>query len=137
MSKNTDFATRFIDACGTSEPAKIQRLLNISYQSAKNYLEGRLPHPDILIIISSITSCSIDWLLTGHGKKIVDSVPFIDTPVPAGQMEAFVRRICVEVINEMNGSQETAQPKIVVLQPSDIMSEKVTDNAIALTGRQP
>jgi hypothetical protein len=125
MKKNHEFSTRFAEACGTSEPAEIQRLLNIPYQSAKNYLEGRLPNADKLISISEHTSCSIDWLLTGRGKKFVLSVRPRDTPVPTGQMEAFVRKICVEIINEMNGSREAAQPKIVVLQPSELMSEKV------------
>ena len=137
MEKNYQFVVRFIEACGTSEPAKIGRLLNISYQAAKNYLQGRLPKPEVLILISQRTSCSIDWLLTGRGKKFVEDVWIQDTPILPGQMEAFVRRVCVEVINEMNGSQEAAQPKVVVLQSSELMSEKVMDEAKTLTGRQP
>ena len=136
MGKNSDFVTRFVEACGTSEPAKVQRLLNISYQAAKNYLQGRLPHSDVLILIAQRTSYSIDWLLTGRGKKIVDDVWTQDTPILTGQIEDSVRRICVEVINEINGRQE-AQPKVVVLQSSELMSEKVMDEANALTGRQP
>ena len=137
MKKNFQFIARFIEACGTPEPAKIQRLLKISYQSAKNYLEGRLPKPDFLISISNRTSCSIDWLLTGRGKKFVGSDTPRDTPILTGQMEAFVRRVCVEVINEMNGSQETAHPKVVVLQSSELMSEKVMDRANTFTGTKP
>lgn len=137
MSKNMGFSTRFIEACGTSEPAKIQRLLDISYQTAKNYLHGRLPHSDILILISNRTSYSIDWLLTGRGKKIVDGASAEDTILHPGQIEASVRRICVEVINEINGSQSAAQPKVVVLQSSELMSEKVMVETTTLTERQP
>ena len=136
MGKNSDFVTRFVEACGTSEPAKVQRLLNISYQAAKNYLQGRLPHSDVLILIAQRTSYSIDWLLTGRGKKITDDPRFEDTPILTGQFEASVRRICVEVINEINGRQE-AQPKVVVLQSSELMSEKVMDETKTLTGSQP
>ena len=136
MGKNSDFVARFVEACGTSEPAKVQRLLNVSYQAAKNYLQGRLPHSDVLILIAQRTSYSIDWLLTGRGKKIVDDVWTQDTPILTGQIEDSVRSICVEVINEINGRQE-AQPKVVVLQSSELMSEKVLDEANALTGRQP
>ena len=136
MGKNSDFVARFVEACGTSEPAKVQRLLNVSYQAAKNYLQGRLPHSDVLILIAQRTSYSIDWLLTGRGKKIVDDVWTQDTPILTGQIEDSVRRICVEVINEINGRPE-AQPKVVVLQSSELMSEKVMDEANALTGRQP
>src|SRR5260221_10872589 len=106
MGKNIEFIERFVDACGTSEPAKIQRLLNISYQAAKNYLQGRLPNADVLISIANRTSCSIDWLLTGRGKKFADESPSQGAPILTGQMETFVRRICVEVINEVSGRQE-------------------------------
>ena len=137
MDNNAEFIARFAEVCGTSEPAKIQRLLNISYQTAKNYLRGRLPQSDMLITISERTSCSIDWLLTGRGKKFVDDQLIGDTPLLTGQFEASVRRICVEVINEINGRQEASQPKVVVLQSSELMSEKVLDEAKTLTGRQP
>ncbi len=129
MGKNLDFSVRFAEACGTSEPAKIQRLLNIPYQSAKNYLEGRFPESSRLIDISARTSCSIDWLLTGRGKKFIDLPKPPDTPLATGQMEAFVRRICVEVINERSGSQEPAESRIVVLRSSELMSEK-TENTV-------
>ena len=137
MKKHPEFIARFIEACGTSEPAKIQRLLDISYQTAKNYLHGRLPHSDILILISNRTSYSIDWLLTGRGGKIIDGASAQDTTIHTGQIEVSVRRICVEVINEINGSHSAAQPKVVVLQSSELMSEKVMDAATTLTGRQP
>ena len=137
MRKNPEFIARFIEACGTSEPADIQRLLNISYQAAKNYLQGRLPQTDVLISISERTSYSIDWLLTGRGKKIIENVTRQDTPIHTGQIEESVRRICVEVINEMTGSQVAAQPKVVVLQSSELLSEKATEEANAFTGRQP
>ena len=137
ITENSQFSDRFVEACGTAEPAKIQRLLNISYQAAKNYLQGRLPSSEILISIATCTSCSIDWLLTGRGKKFADEAPAQSAPVPADQMETFVRRICVEVINEISGRQDVAQPKVVVLQSSELLSEKVVDETTAFTGRQP
>ena len=136
MDKNRAFSARFIEACGTSKPAKIQRLLNISYQAAKNYLQGRLPQTDVLISISESTSYSIDWLLTGRGKKFLEDVPHEDTPILTRQIRDLIRNTCVEVINEMNGSQGAAQPKVVVLQSSELMSEKVTERAETLSGRK-
>jgi len=134
--ENIEFIARFIEVCGTSKPAEVKRLLNVSYQTAKNYLNGRIPQSDILIVIADRTSFSIDWLLTGRGKKFFDGRLNQDTPIPAGQMEAFVRSICVEVINEVSGRHEATQPKIVVLQSSELMSEKVTDDCIAFAGRE-
>lgn len=126
-----EFATRLIELCGTSEPAKVQRSLGISYQSAKNYLSGRYPDPEILIKIALVTGCSIDWLLTGRGEKIIESAPLADTLLSAGQIE-LVRKICVEVFNEKIG--EEGRLKIVTIQSSEILSEKVPDESTALTG---
>jgi hypothetical protein len=98
--------------------------LNISYQAAKNYLRGRLPNTEILMIISERTGVSIDWLLTGRGKKFVADRVSEGALIPTGHADAFVRKICVEVINERFGGER--QPKIVVLQPEDVRSEDET-----------
>jgi hypothetical protein len=137
MKKNPQFVARFVETCGSSEPAQIQRLLNISYQAAKNYLDGRLPSSSVLLRISVKTPYSIDWLLTGRGKKFIDGLDGAGAPITTSQIEAIARRVCVEVINELDGSREAAQPKVVVLQSSELMSEKVMDEAISLTGSQP
>jgi hypothetical protein len=123
--KKIAFVNRLIEACGTEEPAEIQRLLNISYQAAKNYLAGRYPSTEILMVISERTGCSIHWLLTGKGEKSVESGRVEDTPLLPGHADAFVRKICVEVINERFGSQE--QPKIVVLPSANLREEKVSE----------
>jgi hypothetical protein len=134
--KNQGFRERFIEACGTSKPAKIQRLLNISYQAAKNYVGGRLPSTEVLLTISERTPYSIDWLLTGRGKKFADPAVIADTPLPTGQMETFVRQICVEVINEMTAQHEPAQRKVVVLQSSEVLSEKAAGEPVTLTRKR-
>src|SRR5262249_12260839 len=121
--KNIAFVNRLVEACGTDRPAELQRLLNISYQAAKNYLEGRFPSTDVLLVISEHTGCSIHWLLTGEGKKFVHSDLAEGTPIPPRQAQAFVRKICVEVINERFGSQE--QPKVVVLPSAGLRTETV------------
>lgn len=137
MDKNSAFTARFIEACGSAEPSKVRLLLNISYQAAKNYLNGRLPQTEVLITIAERTSCSIDWLLTGRGKKFLDGSSPQDTPISTGQFDELVRRVKVEVINEMSGSQNAGGPRIVRLQPSELMSEKVLDDVETLTGSQP
>lgn len=69
-----DFPARLAEACGTDEPAKIARLIEVNYQSAKNYLKGRLPEPEVLIKIGRKTGYSIHWLLTGEGSKRITFV---------------------------------------------------------------
>lgn len=129
------FIERFIEVCGTSEPAKIQRLLDISYQAAKNYLQGRMPDSYVLKTIALRTPYSINWLLTGVGEKLISVSPAVaksqpllseDTPVTARQVRALVREECVEVINELLGRGETQQ-KVVVLPSGSVKSEKVKE----------
>ncbi|MBC7900126.1 MAG: hypothetical protein H7070_08745 [Saprospiraceae bacterium] len=134
-AEKKEFIERFIEVCGTSEPARIQRLLNISYQAAKNYLLGRYPDTAVLRTIARQTQYSIHWLLTGSGEKIVSAPVLADTLKDIDQLRALIRQECVEVINEALDSQVTSQPKIVVLQSAKLRSEKVREPA-ALTDKQ-
>ncbi|CAN5263335.1 hypothetical protein BH20ACI2_BH20ACI2_26470 [soil metagenome] len=129
MPENGGYIDRFIETCGSAKPANVQRLLNISYQAAKNYLSGRLPSPAVLLVIAVRTPYSIDWLLTGRGKKFADEVMPANTPIPTGEMETFVRRICVEVVNEMAETSGIPQTTSVILRSSDLLSEKVSNDA--------
>src|SRR4051812_15656520 len=106
MSENSDFVARFVEACGTDKPAAIAELLGMRYQSVRNYLKGRLPSADVLVTISNHTLCSIDWLLTGRGKKFRDGDAPQGATVPSGQIEAIARRVVVEVINEISASPQ-------------------------------
>ena len=124
------FITRFVEVCGTSEPAKIQRLLGISYQAAKNYLQGRLPDSYVLRTVAERTPYSINWLLTGKGEKLVSEAvtakdSTVDTPLSTGQIRDLIRSECVEVINELLGSRVSTQQKVVVLPSGSLKSEKV------------
>ena len=123
------FIERFTEVCGTSEPAKIQRLLDISYQAAKNYLQGRLPDSYVLRTIAQRTPYSINWLLTGEGEKLVSAPVTEDTPLSARQIRDLIRSECVEVINEILGSREATQQKVVVLQSGSLKSEKVKESS--------
>lgn len=128
-NEKINFIDRFTEVCGTSEPAKIQRLLDISYQAAKNYLQGRLPDSYVLRTIAERTPYSINWLLTGVGDKFVSSHVQDDTPLSASQIRDLVRNECVEVINELLGSRELTQQKVVVLQSGRLKAEKVKESS--------
>jgi len=123
------FIERFSEACGTREPSQVGRLLNISYQAAKNYLHGRLPDSTVLKIIAERTPYSIHWLITGEGNKFVSPETQKDVPIFTDQIRALIRHECVEVINEVLGSSEATQPKVVVLQSDKLRSEKVNEPA--------
>jgi len=125
--ENPEFVKRFIEVCGSSRASDVKNLLGISYQAARNYLEGdRLPDSSVLMLIAERTSYSIHWLLTGEGKKFVENTPNEDTLLLSRKFQEFVRRECREIINEMLSSQnENAQSKVVVLSADQIKGEKV------------
>ncbi len=127
--EENNFVPRFIEVCGTSEPAKIQRLLDISYQAARNYLQGRLPDSYVLRIIAERTPYSINWLLTGKGEKLILDRVGEDTPLSTRQIRDLVRSECVEVINELLGTRGSTQQKIVVLPSASLKSERVKESS--------
>lgn len=122
-----DFINRFVEVCGTSEPAKIQRLLDISYQAAKNYLQGRMPDSNVLITIARRTPYSINWLLTGDGKKFIEESSGENTPLTTREIRELVREECQNVINELLPNHQPAQQKVVVLPSASLRSERVKD----------
>src|SRR5918997_5884363 len=90
--ENNDFVVRLVEVCGTSKPAEISRMLNVSYQAAKNYLQGRLPDSNVLLTISERTPYSIHWLVTGEGKKFVKTDQEKDREIFTDEIREFVRR---------------------------------------------
>ena len=127
---NQDFVDRFTEVCGTSQPAKIAQMLNISYQAAKNYLHGRLPDSSVLKTIAETTPYSINWLLTGRGGKYVEPIAEQDTLRSSDQMRAFIRRECLEVIGELLADQKDQAPaKVFVLTSENIKEEKIMDES--------
>jgi len=134
ISEKNSFIERFIEVCGNSQPSKIAQLLNISYQAAKNYLNGRLPDAAVLKAISEKTPYSINWLLTGEGEKFVKRPPIEDTLLLTDQIRTFVRKTCLEVISEVLGNQvDETQPKTVILTSEKIKEEKVLDESAVLS----
>lgn len=134
--ENFDFVSRFIEVCGTSQPAEVARLLNVSYQAAKNYLRGRLPDTNVLKVISERTPYSIHWLLNGTGPKFIETDSSGDTLHLSDQMRAFVRRECLEIINEvLNAQREAAQQKVVVLTSDNIKEEKIVNESSVFSGK--
>ncbi|HEY0658020.1 MAG TPA: helix-turn-helix domain-containing protein [Pyrinomonadaceae bacterium] len=133
--KNLDFVKRFEEVCGTSQPADVARFLNISYQTAKNYLQGRLPDSNVLRLISKRTPYSIHWLLTGHGEKFAEiNKQEKDTDILSDALRAFIRRECAQVVGELLNNQKQpdaaiSQPRIVLLTPDKIKEEKVSEES--------
>jgi FAD synthase len=50
-----------------------------------------------------------------------------DAPLSASQIRDLVRNECVELINELLGSRDMTQQKVVVLQSGSLKAEKVKE----------
>ncbi len=99
-----DFSGRLAETLGTGEPAEIARRLGISYQAAKNYLEGRLPSAEVLIAIAGQTDYSLNWLLTGKGAKKTADENTAETSPLSGELELMIRRMVREEIAGKKGA---------------------------------
>src|SRR4051812_3522371 len=109
ISDTSGFIGRFVEVCGTEKPSEIQQLLNISYQAAKNYLTGRLPDTATLLRITDVTPFSVHWLLTGRGTKFADRMEAEDTPLSRRQFNELVKKVTVEVINEIGAKPQSVR----------------------------
>ncbi len=127
---SSDFAERFIEVCGTSKPADISRLLEISYQAAKNYLNGRIPESGVLLAIAEKTPYSIHWLLTGNGTKHAVFGRAEDRPLAPDQFKALIRDECRKNVEELlSHPVSNAKKKVIVIKSEDIKDEKLVKNA--------
>lgn len=72
--KEKDFVKRLSQACGTDKIAEVARMLDITYQTAKNYWGGSLPNAEVLLKIRERTGADLNWLLTGEEIEEADEV---------------------------------------------------------------
>lgn len=124
-----EFAERFAVVCGNSEPAVISRMLDISYQAARNYLEGRLPDAGILLAIAEKTPFSIHWLLTGRGDKLADNTENKEEKIFFEKMCEASKEGCTMAIKEAFGeTPELDLPKTLILNKTKVRNEKSREN---------
>ena len=66
---NLDFVTRLRSAFNDESMADVARRLKIPHATVRNYYQGRLPAPEVLVKIANETGVSLNWLLIGSGEK--------------------------------------------------------------------
>lgn len=74
---NKDFVLRLNRAFDHGSMADVARRLDIPHATVRNYYNGRLPAPDVLIKIASETNVSLNWLLMGTGDMYAGQAPKI------------------------------------------------------------
>lgn len=135
--KTQKFIDRLVEIGETNQPAELAQRMDISYQAARNYLNGRLPETNVLMSISEKTKCSIHWLLTGKGEKIISARENLNTLILPDQIKTFIRQECLKIFDELfTLPSESVQPeqiiggqKIIKLASDKIRLEAVKDKS--------
>ena len=71
---NREFVERLRTAFEGESMADVARRLKIPHATVRNYYQGRLPAPEVLIKIANETGVSLNWLLIGTGDRYAGEV---------------------------------------------------------------
>src|SRR3982751_2935371 len=63
-----EFTQRLQRAFDYASMAEIARRVGVPHATIRNYFQGRMPAPDVLIKIANETNVSLNWLLSGTGE---------------------------------------------------------------------
>lgn len=66
-----EFTERLKQVFAGASMADIARRIEVPHATIRNYFQGRLPAPDVLIKLADETNVSLNWLLTGKGEMYV------------------------------------------------------------------
>ena len=127
---NKEFIERLHAAFDYESMADVARRLKIPHATVRNYYQGRLPAPEVLIKIANETGVSLNWLLIGTGDKYEGQVApiglgkFIEEKI--GQIvDQKLANLGKEVVTEL-GSIDDFDIEAAVLRlgdPQSVMSE--------------
>ena len=97
---NEDFILRLRKAFDNASMAVVARRLGIPHATVRNYYQGRLPAPEVLIKIATETEISLNWLLIGTGDMYAGQSP----PVGLGKfIEAKIGEMIDQKIAAIGG----------------------------------
>ena len=99
MSK--EFILRLNEAFDSESMADVARRLKIPHATVRNYYQGRLPAPDVLIKIANETGVSLNWLLIGTGDKYAGHV----APIGLGK---FIEEKIGQIVDQKLAARQFA-----------------------------
>jgi transcriptional regulator with XRE-family HTH domain len=76
--KDSPFGLRLREAFQGATNAEIARKMGVNQSAITNYMAGRIPQPDALLMVWRLTQRSIHWLLTGEGEGDIDPYRFLN-----------------------------------------------------------
>lgn len=85
------FAGRIREVFKGSTDTEIARALDLPLSAVQKYLEGKAPPAELLLKIGLITGISLDWLLSGVGKKYVELSETVLSQKKANEKQQLVK----------------------------------------------
>ena len=101
------FQERLSSAFGNASMAEIARRINAPHATVRNYFQGRMPAPEVLIKIANETNVSLNWLLLGTGEMFAPGA----VPVDIGKaIDERIELIVEKKIAETLGKRKISRP---------------------------
>ena len=127
-----DFKQRLRQAFDFATMAVIARRIGVPHATVRNYFQGRLPAPDVLIKIANETNVSLNWLLTGKGPMYAEASGLDLGKLFEEKIEEIVERKLAErsagIVQELGSVDEAPEFDVVAAlaefnDPQRVMSE--------------
>ena len=122
--ENQEFVQRLKHAFDGATMAVVAKRLGIPHATVRNYYNGRLPAPEVLIKIASTTGVSLNWLLLGRGEMFTGETG----PVGLGRfIELKIEEIIDRKLDQRIGGGTQH------LSGADVLDDFSVEDAIAST----
>ncbi len=92
----TPFGLRLKEVFDNATNQEIADILGVSAPAVQNYVSGRFPDGDKLLLIAKVTKCNLHWLLTGEGSRSLTT----KTQPTKDRLSEMVRQIVRDEIGQ-------------------------------------
>ena len=125
LDMGDEFTERLRQAFDFASMAEIARRISVPHATIRNYFQGRMPAPDVLIKIANQTHVSLNWLLTGSGEMYVSGSKPID-------LDSLLEERIAEIVERMLAERGIAG--VVDLGNVDVLPGFDVESAVAKYG---
>ena len=98
-----EFTERLKQAFDFASMADIARRIDVPHATIRNYFQGRMPAPEVLIKIANQTHVSLNWLLTGSGEMYLSGSRPID-------LDRIIEELVEGIVDRMLADRGIAGP---------------------------
>ncbi|MBV6496218.1 MAG: hypothetical protein JFAIHJKO_01338 [Pyrinomonadaceae bacterium] len=130
IDRDNAFSSRLKKVFEFATMAEVGKRLNVPHATVRNYYNGRLPAPDILIKIANETGVSLTWLLTGKGDMFVTGR---GTKNIGQALEELINEIVDRRLAEIEKNKRRSTNKNIPAFDIDVSVGRFNDPKVILT----